>query len=64
MKTEQEKKCENCPYAKGGPCVTASCYKDLEKWLRDRRAKTVQKIMQEERNVVRRQRNGGTVYVG
>ena len=28
IKTEQEKKCENCPYAKGQPCVSASCYKD------------------------------------
>ena len=64
VKTEQEKKCENCPYAKGAPCVTASCYKDLEKWLRDRRARAVQKIMREDRNVVKAQRNGGAVYVG
>ena len=54
IKTEQEKKCENCPYAKGQPCVSASCYKDLEKWLRQSRAKTVQRMMKE----------GGVVHVG
>ena len=27
--TEQEKKCEGCCYAKGQPCVSATCYKDL-----------------------------------
>ena len=47
IKTEQEKKCENCPYAKGQPCVSASCYKDLEKWLQERRARTVRKMMKE-----------------
>ena len=35
VKTEQEKKCENCPYAKGQPCVTASS-KYLEYWLQER----------------------------
>lgn len=39
VKTEQEKKCENCCYAKGGPCVSACCYKDLDKWLREKRAR-------------------------
>lgn len=37
--TEQEKKCTGCCYAKGQPCVSATCYKDLDKWLHDRRAK-------------------------
>ena len=37
VKSEQEKKCENCPYAKGQPCVTSSCFKDLGNWLRERR---------------------------
>ena len=35
--TEQEKKCEGCCYAKGSPCVSACCYKDLDQWLNDRR---------------------------
>lgn len=35
--TEQEKKCEGCCYAKGGPCVSACCYKDLDQWLNGRR---------------------------
>ena len=43
----KEKKCENCLYAKGQPCVSASCYKDLEKWLQERRAKAVKKMMKE-----------------
>lgn len=34
VKTDQEKKCEGCPYGKAGPCVTASCYRDLEIWLK------------------------------
>jgi hypothetical protein len=55
IKTEQEKKCENCPYAKGQPCVSASCYKDLEKWLQERRASAVKRMMKEERS---------SVYVG
>ena len=50
IKTEQEKKCENCPYAKGQPCVTASCYKDLEHWLQERRARAVKLMMKEERS--------------
>ena len=50
VKTEQEKKCENCPYAKGQPCVTASCYKDLEHWLQERRARAVKLMMKEERS--------------
>ena len=37
--TEQEKKCEGCCYAKGQPCVSACCYKDLDKWLQERRKK-------------------------
>ena len=34
VKTEQEKKCEGCCYAKGHPCVSAVCYKELDVWLR------------------------------
>ena len=37
--TEQEKKCEGCCYAKGQPCVSATCYKDLEAWLRAKRVR-------------------------
>jgi len=37
--TEQERKCEGCCYAKGRPCVSASCYRDLDKWLQEIRAK-------------------------
>ena len=37
--TEQEKKCEGCCYAKGQPCVSATCYKDLEAWLQAKRAR-------------------------
>lgn len=37
--TEQEKKCEGCCYAKGRPCVSATCYKDLEAWLRAKHAR-------------------------
>lgn len=36
---EQEKKCEGCCYAKGQPCVSTTCYKDLEAWLRAKRAR-------------------------
>ncbi len=36
--TEQEKKCEGCCYAKGHPCVSAACYKELEAWLRAKKA--------------------------
>ena len=39
VKTEQEMKCEGCCYAKGQPCVSACCYKDLDKWLQERRKK-------------------------
>ena len=38
VKTEQEKKCEGCCYAKGHPCVSAVCYKELDAWLRAIRA--------------------------
>lgn len=41
IKTEQEKKCEGCPYAKGYPCVTACCYKDLRKRLHAYRSEIV-----------------------
>lgn len=41
--TAQEKKCEGCCYAKGQPCVSATCYKDLDAWLRATRAKRAQK---------------------
>ena len=37
IKTEQEKKCENCCYAKGRPCVSAACYKELNRWMNARR---------------------------
>lgn len=37
--TEQEKKCEGCCYAKGQPCVSATCYKDLDAWLRAKRTR-------------------------
>lgn len=37
--TEQEKKCEGCCYAKGQPCVSATCHKDLEAWLRAKRVR-------------------------
>ena len=33
IRTEQEKKCENCCYAKGRPCVSAVCYKELNRWM-------------------------------
>ncbi len=36
---DQLKKCEGCPYAKNGPCVSAACYKDLVSDLK-RREKT------------------------
>ena len=32
--TAQEKKCEGCCYAKGQPCVSMTCYRDLNAWLR------------------------------
>ena len=38
VKTEQEKKCEGCCYAKGHPCVSAVCYQELDAWLRAIRA--------------------------
>lgn len=41
--TEQEKKCEGCCYAKGGPCVSAACYKELEVWLRAKRSGQTEK---------------------
>lgn len=31
------KRSEGCCYAKGSPCVSACCYKDLDQWLNDRR---------------------------
>ena len=34
----EEKKCEGCCYAKGHPCVSAVCYKELDAWLRAIRA--------------------------
>ncbi len=64
IKTEQEKKCEGCPYAKGQPCVTASCYRDLERSLREHRAKAVQKMMKNESAASGIQGNGGVIYVG
>lgn len=38
IKSEQEKKCEGCCYAAGRPCVSACCYKDLDRWLWKNRA--------------------------
>ncbi len=52
--TEQEKKCEDCPYVKGRFCVAASCYKDLNKWERESREENVRTVMKE----------GGMAYVG
>ncbi|WP_314872915.1 hypothetical protein [Stomatobaculum longum] len=34
VKSEQEKKCEGCCYAKTQPCVSACCYKELDRWLK------------------------------
>ena len=33
VRSEQEKKCEGCCYAKTQPCVSACCYKELDRWL-------------------------------
>ena len=33
VKSGQEKKCEGCCYAKTQPCVSACCYKELDRWL-------------------------------
>lgn len=33
IKTEQEKRCEHCCYAKDRACVSAVCYKELNRWL-------------------------------
>ena len=33
VKNEQKKKCEGCCYAKTQPCVSACCYKELDRWL-------------------------------
>lgn len=44
VKTAQEKKCEGCSYAKGGPCVSACCYKDLELWLQEKRRGQERKV--------------------
>lgn len=38
VKTPQEKKCEGCCYTNGEPCVSATCYKDLDAWLKERQA--------------------------
>ena len=38
--SDQEKKCQGCCYAVGGPCVSASCYQELEQWLRERHRQT------------------------
>lgn len=34
--TPKKTKCDGCPYAKGRPCVTVSCYKDLDAMARGR----------------------------
>ncbi len=41
--TEQEKKCEGCCYAKGRPCVSAACYKEMDRWLMASRTRNKQK---------------------
>ena len=41
--TAQEKKCSGCCYAKGQPCVSAACYKDLDAWPRMVRANRMRK---------------------
>ena len=38
IKTYQESECTGCSYAHGAPCVTACCYKQLDRWLASRRA--------------------------
>ena len=38
IQTPQETRCSGCCYAKNGPCVSASCYQDLDKWLYSIRA--------------------------
>lgn len=43
VKTEQENKCAGCCYAKGQPCVSACCYKELDAWLRARQEARRQK---------------------
>ncbi len=52
--TEQEKKCEGCPYVRGRYCVASSCYKDLRKWQQEYLGKSVQPVMKE----------GGLTHVG
>ncbi len=37
IKTEQERRCENCCYAKGKPCVSVVCYRQLDRWLQTNR---------------------------
>lgn len=37
IRTEQEKKCENCCYARDRACVSAVCYKELNRWMIARR---------------------------
>ena len=51
-KSDQEKKCENCPYAKAHPCVSATCFKDLRKWLRDPQNTTAKDNTREKEGVV------------
>lgn len=42
--TEEERKCEGCRYAVGTPCVSACCYKDLERDLwKQREAKAARR---------------------
>ena len=42
--TEEERKCEGCRYAVGAPCVSACCYKDLERDLwKQREAKAARR---------------------
>ena len=48
IKSEKEKECEGCCYAKGQPCVSACCYKKLDRWLQAKR--TQEKTKDGEKN--------------
>ena len=62
VKTEQEKKCEGCCYAKGHPCVSAVCYKELDAWLRASRAISLLLLADEQENMIDRYLEKGTMY--
>ena len=52
--SEQEKKCEGCPYVRGRFCAAGSCYKDLRKWQQENLGKNIRPVMKE----------GGVAHVG